>query len=678
MRSAEVRSDFWPFRGGLNLESPAIVISSGQVIDSMNYEPVVGMGYRRISGYERFDGQDSPSDQTYSIIPATITGEIDVGDTITGDTSTATAVVVAVTDDEIVVTKVSGTFAPAGEDIKIATVVVATSTGPATPSSSENQELHATYMKSAADVYRADILAVPGEGAVLGVWEYKDNVYAFRNDVGGAECSMFVATSSGWDEILLDEELAFTAGSSAYVDGESVVQGGVSATIARVVLESGSWSGTAAGRLIITGRTGGNFVAGAIAGDGAATASGAQTQIVIEPDGVFEFENYNFTGSTDTKKMYIAYGQGRALEFDGTTVVPIRTGMSADAPEHIMLHKKRLFLSFRGSVQMSGVGAPYQWTLLSGANEIGTGDPITCMRSLGGAQDSNAAVITTEKQTYILYGSDASDWDLKQQSSIHGGAARTMQEIVGTKYLSTFGVTDLAAAQEYGNYQFRTVSRSAQKFIDGKRGTAIASCAWLSRNQYRVFYADGSALYIGFDAKTVSCMTVLFPDAPTCVCSSVWSDGRERMFFGSDDGFVYQAEKGTSFDGDEIEAWLRIPYWHSKSPGVVKHYRNTVIHAVSEGYGGFDVSYDVDYSAGDAMTSTSRQVPAIVPGGYWDQPGFVWDEFYWDGTPVSPIYLKTEGDGTNMSLIFSSSSDYLYPHTLQAAIVSFTMRRHKR
>jgi hypothetical protein len=352
--------------------------------------------------------------------------------------------------------------------------------------------------------------------------------------------------------------------------------------------------------------------------------------------------------------------------------------MTVDTPEHLMLHTKRLFLSFRGSVQPSGIGTPYQWTLLSGANEIGTGDQVTCMRSLGGAQDSNAAAITTLKKTFILYGSDNTDWELKQQSSEHGASARTMQELSGTKYLSTFGITDLAAAQEYGNYQFRTLSRQIQRFIDGKRGTSVASCTWLARNQYRVFFEDGSAIYMGLDNKMISCMPILWPDAVTCCCSSVWSDNIERMFFGSDDGFVYQAEKGTSFDGDPIESWIRIPYWHSKSPGIVKHYRNLVVHSVSEGYSGFGLAYDIDFSAGAASQSRVIDAPGIVPGGYWDQPGLLWDEFFLDGTPVSPIRMKTEGDGTNFSALFQGSSDYLHPHTLQAMLLSFTPRRHKR
>jgi hypothetical protein len=45
-----------------------------------------------------------------------------------------------------------------------------------------------------------DSTEVPGEGPVRGVWFYGDVCYAFRNDVGGAGCSMYASTGSGWTQ----------------------------------------------------------------------------------------------------------------------------------------------------------------------------------------------------------------------------------------------------------------------------------------------------------------------------------------------------------------------------------------------------------------------------------------------------------------------------------------------
>jgi hypothetical protein len=39
---------------------------------------------------------------------------------------------------------------------------------------------------------------VAGSGDILGVWEYNDVAYAFRNSTDGLSCKMYKATSSGW------------------------------------------------------------------------------------------------------------------------------------------------------------------------------------------------------------------------------------------------------------------------------------------------------------------------------------------------------------------------------------------------------------------------------------------------------------------------------------------------
>src|SRR4028118_401392 len=42
--------------GGMDLVTPAIAMPPGRVIAALNYEPVAG-GYKRLAGYERYDGR---------------------------------------------------------------------------------------------------------------------------------------------------------------------------------------------------------------------------------------------------------------------------------------------------------------------------------------------------------------------------------------------------------------------------------------------------------------------------------------------------------------------------------------------------------------------------------------------------------------------------------------------
>ena len=85
-----VKQDYYPMKGGLDLLTPAIQLFPGKCFDAQNYEPEISGGYRRINGYERFDGHTSPTAATYSLINITLTGTIAVGDTVTCATSGAT------------------------------------------------------------------------------------------------------------------------------------------------------------------------------------------------------------------------------------------------------------------------------------------------------------------------------------------------------------------------------------------------------------------------------------------------------------------------------------------------------------------------------------------------------------------------------------------------------------
>ena len=92
------RTYSFPLTGGLDLVTPAAVIKPGRVIAGKNYEPHDEGGYRRLQGYERFDGQPKPSDASYWILnyDAGSGAAIVATDTVTGATSSAAGVVMSV------------------------------------------------------------------------------------------------------------------------------------------------------------------------------------------------------------------------------------------------------------------------------------------------------------------------------------------------------------------------------------------------------------------------------------------------------------------------------------------------------------------------------------------------------------------------------------------------------
>ena len=98
-RMPRVSDDYFPFgpRGrkpsGLNQIDSPLNVTPGQVQNALNYEMGFDGGYRRIGGYESFDGSPSASEATYEILKygATERLGLTLGDQVDGDTSSANA-----------------------------------------------------------------------------------------------------------------------------------------------------------------------------------------------------------------------------------------------------------------------------------------------------------------------------------------------------------------------------------------------------------------------------------------------------------------------------------------------------------------------------------------------------------------------------------------------------------
>ena len=166
-RMPAYKTDYIILSGGLDLVTPPLQIPSGRCRIAQNMESDLFGGYVTHSGYERYDGRVSPSSATYAVMTATITGVPVVGNTLTGLTSGATGRIIALPGGSFILTKVTGTF-QLSENLQIAAVTVAVATSLAVTGGASTLLLAASYKNLAADVYRADILVVPGSGAIRG------------------------------------------------------------------------------------------------------------------------------------------------------------------------------------------------------------------------------------------------------------------------------------------------------------------------------------------------------------------------------------------------------------------------------------------------------------------------------------------------------------------------------
>jgi hypothetical protein len=395
------------------------------------------------------------------------------------------------------------------------------------------------------------------------------------------------------------------------------------------------------------------------------------TTPTLSPSGKYRFVNYNFTGASSSVKLYGCDGVNKAFQFDGTTFTQIDTGMTTDTPEFINAHKRHLFLGFKGgSLQHSPIGDPTAvWTVVLGAGELGTGDEITNLSKMPG----DTLGIFNRNSTYILYGTSAADWNLVQQSDESGAIADSVQRLGSLLYVDDRGITSLETVQAYGDFASSTISQKINKKLIPFIKNITNSIRIKNKDQYRLFFNNGGGVCLTLSAGKLIGMTSLQYGRP--VLATVNGEdltGGEISFFSSNDGYVYQMDKGTSFDGGSLTSTARLAFNHIGSPAYNKRFFKVTFEIDSTAETTIKFNSDYSYGASTVPTSREQDFTLLGGGGYWDTAE--WEAVIWDGQAVNTAEAYIEGIGKNIGLYIYSEQTYQKPHTLQGAIIHYSGR----
>lgn len=678
-------------RGGLDLVTPAIQVAPGFAISCKNYESEV-RGYRRVPGHERTDGRSAPSEASYWVLNYDAgSAAIAVDDVVTGATSSATGKVLVAQVIEtgtigggdaagyLVLTDVSGTFQD-NENLQVSAVTKAVANGTATERGADNDTDDSTWLRAAIAERRSLIGAVPGSGPVRGVWMYKGNRYAIRDNAGATAGVLFKATTSGWTAQSLGSILRFDAGTAAFAEGDTVTgaTSAATATVRRVVLKSGTYAGTdAAGFLVLSGITG-TFQDNEnlqVSASTKAVANGVVVANALPAGGRYDFINSNFYGSSNLERMYGVNGVGRGFEWDGTYFCPLETGLSdaLDKPQRIAAYKNHLFLSFAGgSLQFSEIGVPTQFKVIGGAGEISFGHDITGLKD---AVATALFVIGVNRVGYLV-GSSSSDFALNTLSDEAGGKAWTTQNMGGLMYLDDSGLRRVSATQAFGDFRLGTLTQMVEPFFGAqkRRGASpVGSLRVRARDIYRLFYDDGKCLSVYFGRKNPESMILEYPFVVASSCSGEDSDGNEVLLVGAEeDGWVYELDKGTSFDGEEIDAFVRLAFNNVGSPTQKKRWHKITLEVDTEGV--IDLSLVAEFAYGSPLQPPGTEQDFSVSGGgaFWNED--TWNNFLWSTEVVGQAEAYVDGIGRNISPTVISTATHEDPHTLNSITIHFGYR----
>lgn len=687
-------SYYFALGGGMDLVTPEIRKEPGRVVASLNYEPAAA-GYRRLRGFERYDGRHAPSAANgYHVIHFTEGGAYlssVVAGTQLRNTNNLSWRVLALGPP--VVTAGSPDTNDAVGYIGV-TVLQSSpwpelqyfwrlTTGPVVGRHAdivENEPVPeaagGAWRLAAIEVRRAAIQPVPGQGPVRGVWRHDQNIIAVRDSADFSGGKLYIDTTQGWQPVNFALTFAFTDGGPEEPELGDMVKNEttfVHGFIKTIALTSGSWAGgDAAGAMALQLSSGETLSAGDSLTlyranwptspwpsfpDALVLADGGTTY-QLPPGGRFEFITHNFFGASNLSRTYGVDGVGKAFEYDEQILTGIDTGMAVDTPNHIAAHANRLFLSFPGgSIQYSQVGEPTVFDPVLGAGEIGIGCDCT-----GFVNAPGALAIFGTNNVSLLYGHDDSDFVLETLNREAGALPHTAQKLGEIVYMDNRGLRSLGASQAYGNFAQGTLSRLVAPLLEDYRRDGVdpvASFVARSKDQYWCFFENGAGFVAHFGKKSPEILPFNLGRTIGCACS-VEVDGVERIFLGGDDGYVYELDRGTSFDGAPIEHYLRLPFYNFGAPHQNKRLHKLSLELEAAGATTLSVSADLDYGAVKGLDAV--QLGVTTGGGAIDDLGS--NELYFASQIETVAEAWLGGLARNVSLKVSGLSSTEEPHTL--------------
>jgi hypothetical protein len=232
----------------------------------------------------------------------------------------------------------------------------------------------------------------------------------------------------------------------------------------------------------------------------------------------------------------------------------------------------------------------------------------------------------------------------------------------------------MSTSLNFGNFVPASLTMNLRPFIQAHRELAIGSSVNRDKGQYRIFFSDGTALYLTImNGQVLGSMPIQFADTINCCVDSESTSGGTVQFFGSTNGFVYQMDMGTSFDGDDIAANINLVYNSTKSPRILKRYRKASLEVTGDSYAEVQFGYDLGYRTQALTQAADATYANDLRSSYWDE--MIWDNFVWDGADIAPTEIEVTGTAVNMAIRLSSNSNILNSFTVNNIIVHYTLRR---
>jgi hypothetical protein len=634
-----------PLQQGVNLPGSARTLK--------NFEPSITGGYKRIEGFAKYSTSFVPSH-----------GDLKVhGSGQTGTVLTVGNVFVApIQGEQFTISGVTGTYTIAAGGVvydntyKRATLTLTTS-----------------LASSPAD--KALLTFTSQSGKILGLASWQGKTLAAR---GG---DIFSSTGGSWTKINVPSYGTVLVNGAAQT-GASLIIDGISGNGPR----QGETFTIAGVNKIYTVLANPTIVSGgttlsidpALASSPADNAAITWLSVDRSDQVKLRFTKYRIAG---TEKIAGVDGHNYPFIYDGTTFTEIVGSTDIEGAEFICFHKNQLFIAKGNILTFTAPYTDSDLTAVNGGGVISVGAQIT-----GLIVFREALVIFTERTINQLVGNTIADFVLQPVTRNVGCVAPdTIQEMGGDViFLGPDGLRLFSLTDRVGDFNLGLVSKPIQTQLTD----LIATCSSFSsvlirqKSQYRLLgysetvTAPSAKGILGTQTASNDTSSIAWGELSgirAYVADSNYVNAAETVVFSHTDGYVYQMESGSSFDGGNITAYFSTPFVFMDDARLRKTIYKMLLYTDPRGSVDINVSMKVDFD-----TIGSIQPNAIPLSNVTSAVGFYGSAIAKYGTTTYGTKLKklfeTQliGSGFAVSLQFVSEGTDP-PFSLDAATLEYSL-----
>jgi hypothetical protein len=616
-------------RGGLNTSEDTLSYLPGEATELINYEPGIFGGYRRISGYTLFDTNAVPG--TGSVLGIAVWNGPSAG-------------IVACRQSDVYFG--SGT----GWNTRL--------TGPINPPSS------------------APTLSDTIAGVIPATTYFAKVTYVTPGGETTASPEASLSIGSSFVLIVQSPPQSPTNGATGYNVYVSTTTGTETKQNATPIALGTNWQEPTSGLIA-----------------GSALPSTNTGSLPRTSAGKYRFGKYYFGGS---KVIAICDGVNPAGRWNGNTYSLINGVGAPTNPKFATFFAGCLVLAgytSGGGISAFSISSPLgdsDFNGTDGAIEIQTSDVITGLRSY-----NDVLYIFCQRTIMSLTGTNVSNFVLDYVATGIGlTCPDSLQEVNGDLvYLAEDGIRTLSGTMKLNSMELGDISKpilTIANQIDNQIGNdpdQVSTVVIREKNQYRLFYntpgqANADALGIlGAIRPGKQTMTqfgsyisvwewaTLLGIRPFC-CDSDLNGTSEVVAHGMDDGFIYQQELGTSFNGSNIISSYTTAPLTFDDPELRKLLQKITVFLHLEGAA--SVTGNIVYDFADPTVAQPTEFSFSGATGVAVYGISIFGTGTFGGQVQPKISQNVQGSGKIIQLTFSTT-DMNPSHTIQGITIQYRL-----